>query len=322
MKKLIIQIPCYNEEATLGLTLAALPREVEGIDMVEWLVVDDGSTDASVKVAREHGVDHIITKSRNRGLAQAFMSGLEHCINLGADIIVNTDADNQYNADDIPKLIAPILSREAEIVIGERPIDHIAHFSQGKKLLQKLGSWVVRMASGTDIPDAPSGFRALSREAAMRINVFTNYTYTLETIIQAGRKNMAITSVPVRVNEALRPSRLVKSTASYLRESLITIVRLFMIYRPFRFFALPGFILFTLGLYPMFRFLYYFVTAAPGKEVGHVPSLLFGVSFMVMGVALFIVALLGDMIAVNRMLLEDLRWRYRERDDREQQDKK
>ena len=312
MHKLIIQIPCYNEENTLGVTLAALPREVPGFDVVEWLIVDDGSTDRTIEVAQEHGVDHIIRVSRNRGLANAFLVGLDGAIKAGADVIVNTDADNQYNAGDIPKLVEPIVRGDAEIVVGARPITDIEHFSLLKKLLQKMGSWVVRMASGTDIPDAPSGFRAMTRSAAIRLNVFGSYTYTLETIIQAGRKSMAITSVPVRINEDLRPSRLVSSIPGYVQRSLFTIVRIFMTYRPFRFFAIPGGASLLIGLVPAIRFLYYYFSAAPGEEIGHVPSLLFGIFFMGTGAFLVLMGLIADLIGVNRMLLEDIRWRLRE----------
>ncbi len=312
MHKLIIQIPCFNEEETLGVTLDALPRKLPGIDVVEFLVIDDGSTDGTQRVAREHGADHVFPLTRNRGLAVAFMAGLDFSVKADADIIVNTDADNQYSAEDIPKLVEPILRGEAEIVVGERPIGNIAHFSPLKKLLQKLGSWVVRMASGTNIPDAPSGFRAMTREAAMRMNVFDNYTYTLETIIQAGRKNMAITSVPIRTNENLRPSRLVSSIPSYVRRSLFTIVRIFMTYRPFRFFAIPGALIFAVGLIPGLRFLYYFFILSPGEEIGHVPSLLLGIFLMTAGGALVTLGLVADLIGVNRQLLEDIRWRLRD----------
>ena len=228
--KLLIQIPCFNEAETLAIALAALPRVVAGFDTVEWLIIDDGSQDETVRVARENGVDHVISHTRNQGLAYGFMTGLDACLRLGADVIVNTDADNQYNADDIPALTAPILEHRADIVVGARPIDTIEHFSFVKKLLQKLGSWVVRVASKTDIPDAPSCFRAMSRAAAQRLIVFNDYTYTLETIIQAGQKNMAITSVPVRVNEDLRPSRLMKSIPSYIKRSIGTIIRIFIIF--------------------------------------------------------------------------------------------
>ena len=314
MHKLIIQIPCYNEEASLPAALKGLPRAVEGVDVVEWLVIDDGSTDSTIEVAKAHGVDHVVRLRVNRGLARAFMAGLDFCIHQEADIIVNTDADNQYNADDIPKLIAPILAGEADIVVGERPVSTIAHWSITKKVLQKLGSWVVRMASGTRIPDAPSGFRAISREAALRLHVFDNYTYTLETIIQAGRKNMAVTSVPIRTNPDMRPSRLVKNIPSYIQRSLFTIVRIFMTYRPFRFFVIPGIILIGIGCVPLARFLYLY---AIGQGQGNIQSLIFGTVIVQAGVALFVVALLGELIGVNRQLLEDIRSRLRELEFRE-----
>ncbi|WP_235949933.1 glycosyltransferase family 2 protein [Candidatus Regiella insecticola] len=237
--KLIIQIPCFNEAQTLAITLAALPRSVVGFDTVEWLIIDDGSQDNTAEVAKAQGVDHVIRHTNNKGLARAFMTGLDACLQLGADVIVNTDADNQYNAEDIPALTQPILQHRAELVIGTRPITTIEHFSPVKKILQKLGSWVVRIASKTDIADAPSGFRAISRTAAQRLMVFNDYTYTLETIIQAGQKNITITSVPIRVNEDLRPSRLVKSIPSYIKRSIVSIIRIFIIYRPFRFFSTP-----------------------------------------------------------------------------------
>lgn len=238
--KLIIQIPCYNEAGTLAIALAELPRHVPGFDKVEWLIIDDGCVDETVAVAKANGVDYVVRHTGNQGLAKAFMTGLEACLAAGADVIVNTDADNQYNAGDIPALVAPIVEGKAEIVIGSRPIATIQHFSPVKKALQKLGSWVVRAASKTKVPDAPSGFRAYSRAAAQRMMLFSEYTYTLETIIQAGQKNMAVTSVPVRVNGDLRPSRLVKSIPSYIRRSIVTIIRIFIIYRPFRFFATWG----------------------------------------------------------------------------------
>ncbi len=322
MIKLIIQIPCYNEEKTLAVTLAALPRQVPGVDVVEWLVVDDGSTDRTVEVARANGVDHVVRQRTNRGLAWAFMAGLDACIRRGADIIVNTDADNQYNADDIPVLVAPILRGEAEIVVGARPITDIEHWSFSKKLLQRVGSWVVRVASRTSIPDAPSGFRAMTRNAALRLNVFNDYTYTLETIIQAGRKNMAITSVPVRTNPDLRPSRLVRSMPRYVQRSLFTIVRIFMTYRPFRFFAIPGVLIFLAGAVPALRFLYFY---AQGNGNGHIQSLLFSVLFLGSGAFLVVVGLIADLIGVNRMLLEEVRWRMRDlqlRQDRKEREEK
>ena len=240
MTKLIIQIPCYNEEETLGVTLDDLPRRVPGIQRVEWLVIDDGSADRTAEVARRHGVHHVVRLPVNQGLARAFMAGIRHSLAAGADIIVNTDADNQYCAADIPKLIQPILEGRASIVIGARAIAQIDHFSRRKKLLQRLGSWVVRVASGTDVPDAPSGFRAFSREAALLLNVFNTHTYTLETIIQAGRRGIPIVSVPIRTNPDLRPSRLIRSLPSYVLRSAVTILRSFATYKPLRFFASIG----------------------------------------------------------------------------------
>jgi glycosyltransferase involved in cell wall biosynthesis len=304
--KLIIQIPCYNEEATLGITLSALPRHVTGVDTVEWLIIDDGSTDKTVEVAKAHGIDHVVSLSRHLGLASAFVAGLEASLGAGADIIVNADADNQYSADDIPHLIAPIVARRAEIVIGSRPISTTEHFSPLKKFLQGLGSWVVRIASKTDIPDAPSGFRAMSRAAAMQLHVFNEYTYTLETIIQAGQKGMVVTSVPIRTNEDLRPSRLIKSIPSYIQRQILTILRVFMTYKPFRFFAVPGVILFSLGMLIGLRFLYFYLTKA---GAGHVQSLILAALLMGMGFFLAIVGLLADLISVNRKLLEKLDWR-------------
>ena len=309
--KLIVQIPCYNEAQTLGITLKELPRKVEGFDAVEWLIIDDGSTDNTVEVAKGHGVDHVISFTKNQGLARAFMAGLEACLRFGADVILNTDADNQYNAHDIPKLVKPILEGKADIVVGARPIDTIEHFSPSKKMLQKIGSWVVRAASKTDIPDASSGFRAISREAAMQLNVFSEYTYTLETIIQAGQKNMAITSVPVRVNADLRPSRLVKSIPSYLCRSILTIFRIFMTYRPFRFFLVPGLVFFGIGMLIGFRFLFYYFQ---GHGQGHIQSLLLATILLIMGFQFVMVGLLADLIAANRKMLEDIQWRVRSGD--------
>lgn len=306
--KLIIQIPCYNEAGTLAIALAALPKKVLGFDSVEWLIIDDGSSDDTIKVARKNGVDHVVRHTRNQGLARAFMTGLEACLHLNADVIVNTDADNQYNADDIPALTAPIIANQADIVVGARPIETIAHFSPIKKMLQKLGSWVVRVASKTDIPDATSGFRAISRSAAQNLTVFSSYTYTLETIIQAGQKNMSITSVPIRVNDDLRPSRLVKSIPSYVRRSLVTIVRIFIIYRPFRFFGTIGAILFGAGLLTCLRFMWEYVGRNGG---GHIQSLILAAVLLVMGFQSLLVAFLADLLAANRKLIEDVRFRLR-----------
>lgn len=306
--KLIIQIPCYNEEKSLPIALSHLPREVEGFDKVEWLIIDDGSTDRTVEVAKENGVDHIVRLPTNQGLAKGFMAGLDGALNAGADVIVNTDADNQYEAEDIPKLVKPIVAGEAEVVVGARPIDNIEHFSAMKKILQKVGSMVVRIASNTDLPDAPSGFRAMSRDAAMRLNVFSEYTYTLETIIQSGQKNMAITSVPIRTNEELRESRLVKSIPNYVKRSILTIFRIFMTYRPIRFFAVPGVISFLLGLALGLRFLYFYLVGAGG---GHIQSVILSALLMGVGFFLIVVALIADLIAVNRKLMEDIQYRMR-----------
>lgn len=311
MTKLIIQIPCYNEERTLATTLAALPRHLPYIDEIEWLVIDDGSKDSTVDVAEANGVDHIVRLPTNQGLAKAFMAGLEACLKAGADIIVNTDADNQYCADDIPKLIKPILLGRAEIVIGARPILAIEHFSPLKKLLQKLGSWVVRLASNTNIPDAPSGFRAISRNAAMQLNVFNQYTYTLETIIQAGHKGMAITSVPIRTNGYLRPSRLVKSIPIYIQRSILTILRIFMIYQPLRFFVMLGSIPFTLGFVLGVRWLVLFLG---GTSRAHVPSLILAAILILIGFQLWMLGLVADLMAANRKLMEELQLRLRRMD--------
>jgi len=302
--KLIIQIPCYNEAETLAIALGALPREVEGFDKVEWLIINDGSTDDTVKVAKECGVDHIVDFKHNQGLAKGFMAGIKECLRQGADVIVNTDADNQYEAQDIPKLVKPILEHQAEYVIGARPIDQTEHFSPAKKLLQKLGSWVVRKASRTDIPDAPSGFRAMSRECAMQLNVYNNYTYTLETIIQAGQKNMAITSVPIRTNEDLRPSRLLSSIPNYIKKSVVTIVRISVVYKSFQFFMSIAAVLFGLGLLLGVRYLYFYFT---GEGDGHVQSVILAGVLMGMGFQTGLIAFIADLLSVNRKLLEELR---------------
>ena len=309
--KLIIQIPCYNEADTLAITLNDLPRQVSGFDSVEWLIIDDGSQDETIQVALDNGVNHIVRHTHNQGLARGFMNGLDACLRLGADVIVNTDADNQYNANDIPKLTSPILEKKADLVIGARPIETIEHFSVIKKLLQKLGSWVVRVASKTDIPDAPSGFRAMSRAAAQRMMVFNSFTYTLETIIQAGQRDMAITSVPIRVNGDLRPSRLVKSIPSYVKRSIVTIIRIFVIYRPFRFFGTIGSILFLMGFFIGLRFLWFYFQ---GGGDGHVQSLILGGALLIMGFVTILVAFLADLLAANRKLMEDVRYMLRNSD--------
>lgn len=302
--KLIIQIPCFNEEKTLAIALEAFPREVPGFDCVEWLIIDDGSTDKTVDIAKKYGVDHIVCHTTNKGLAKGFMTGLNACLALGADVIVNTDADNQYNADDIPALTAPILKKYADFVIGARPISEIEHFSRVKKVLQKLGSFVVRVASGTDIPDAPSGFRAMSRACAAQLMVYSKYTYTLETIIQAGQMGISICSVPIRVNEDLRPSKLVKSIASYIKRSLITIVRIFVVYRPFFFFTLIGTVLFSIGFLIGLRYLCFW---AAGDGDAHIQSLILASILMTFGAGSGLMALLADLLASNRKLLEEIR---------------
>jgi len=307
--KVIIQIPCFNEEATLGITLAALPRELPGATSVEWLVIDDGSTDRTSEIARDAGVDHIVRLPSNKGLARAFTAGLEACVHAGADIIVNTDADNQYRASCIADLIEPIVARRADIVIGARPIDQIEDFSPSKRFLQKLGSWAVRQASRTDVPDSPSGFRAMSREAALRINVFGEYTYTLETIIQAGQKNMTVAWVPIETNPATRPSRLVKSVSSYVRRSIGTIFRIFMIYRPFRFFFSAGLIPFLIGAALSVRWLALFLLEDPTRA--RAPSLIAAAVFILIGVQLWTFGLIADLLAANRVLLEDVQLRLR-----------
>ncbi|MEA1880454.1 MAG: glycosyltransferase family 2 protein [Campylobacterota bacterium] len=309
--KLIIQIPCYNEAGTLAIALGALPREVEGFDKVEWLIINDGSTDETVKVAKECGVDHIVDFKYNQGLAKGFMAGLDECLKQGADVIVNTDADNQYEADDIPKLTAPILANEAEYVVGERPISQTEHFSPAKKFLQKLGSWVVRKASNTDIPDAPSGFRAMSKECAEQLNVYNNYTYTLETIIQAGQKNMAITSVPIRTNEDLRPSRLFSSIPDYIKKSVVTIVRIFVVYKPFSFFMSIAAVLFGLGFLLGLRYLYFMIS---GDGEGHTQSVILAGVLMGMGVQAALIGFVADLLAVNRKLLEKIKLSTTKRD--------
>lgn len=304
--KLVIQIPCFNEESSLPITLSELPKTVPGFDTVEWLVIDDGSTDNTVEIANKYGVHHIVRHVQNQGLAKAFMTGLNACLSLGADVIVNTDADNQYQASDIEHLVGPILNQQADIVIGARPISETEHFSMLKKLLQRLGSWVVRIVSGTNIEDAPSGYRAFSRSAAKKLMVFNEYTYTLETIIQAGQKNIPICSVPVGTNDDLRPSRLVRSMPSYIVRSFMTIIRIFVVYRPFRFFVTVGSIIFFIGMLIGIRFLWFYI--ADGG-VGHVQSLILAAVLLGMGFQTILIAFVADLLAANRRLLEEQRER-------------
>ncbi len=309
LNKLIIQIPCFNEAETLGITLEELPRSIDGFENVQWLVIDDGSTDQTASVARGYGVDHIVQLPKNQGLARAFLAGIDEAVRQGADVIVNTDADNQYCAGDIQKLVDPIVNGQAEMVIGERPISTTPHFSRAKKVLQRVGSWVVRTVSKADVEDAPSGFRAISRATAMRLNVFSDYTYTLETIIQAGQKNMAVKSVPIRTNPDLRPSRLFKSIPGYVGRSAMTIIRIFMTYRPFHFFAVPGLACCLVGGFLYVRFLYFLITAA---GVGHIQSLILGSMCLGVGIAGIVVGFIADLISVNRKLLEKVDCNVRE----------
>lgn len=303
--KLIIQIPCYNEESTLEIALNALPKQIEGIDEIEYLIINDGSSDRTVEVARAWGVHHIVNFRRNKGLSEGFTAGIDEALRQGADIIVNTDADNQYCGEDIVKLVEPILNGTADIVIGERPIDSISHFSSLKKKLQHLGSWFVRLASNTDIPDAPSGFRAISRDAAMRLHVINEYTYTLEMIVQAGREKIAITSVPIRTNEELRPSRLFHSMGSYIKKSGLTIIRAFMMYKPLKFFGIVGSIPFLAGVLLGIRFLIYLYR---GNGTGHVQSLILAAVCLLAGIMIYVVGLHADLIAANRKILEDVKY--------------
>lgn len=306
--KLIIQIPCYNEAETLEIALNDLPKHIDGIDTIEYLIINDGSKDNTVEVARNWGVHYVVNFRRNKGLAKGFMAGLDACLRNGADIIVNTDADNQYCGNDIEKLVRPILGGKTDIVIGERPIDQTEHFSPLKKKLQHLGSWVVRKASKSDIPDAPSGFRAYSKEAALRINVTNEYTYTLETIVQAGREKIAMESVPVRTNRELRPSRLFNSMMGYVKKSMVTIMRAYIMYKPLKFFTIVGIIPFLLGAAIGIRYL---VLLFMGNAGGHVQSLILASILIMMGFMTIIIGLQADIIAANRKLLEDIQYRVR-----------
>lgn len=306
--KLIIQIPCYNEAETLEIALNDLPKHIDGIDEIEYLIINDGSNDDTVRVATEWGVHHVVNFTSNRGLAKGFMAGLDGCLRHGADIIVNTDADNQYCADDIEKLVRPILDGRTDIVIGARPIDDTEHFSWIKKKLQHFGSWVVRKASDTDIPDAPSGFRAFSKEAATRINVVNDYTYTLETIVQAGRERIPMMWVPVRTNPELRPSRLFSSMIGYVKKSILTILRAYMMYKPLTFFTTIALFPFIIGIGISIRFLILF---ASGDGTGHIQSLILACTLLIMGFLTFMIGLVADLIAANRKILQDTQYHTR-----------
>lgn len=309
--KLIIQIPCFNEAETLEVTLNDLPKHIDGIDEIEYLIIDDGSHDNTAEVAKKWGVHYVVRFRRNKGLAKGFMAGLDACLKNGADIIVNTDADNQYCGADIETLVRPILDKKAHIVIGERPIDDTEHFTPLKKKLQHFGSWVVRKASNTTIPDAPSGFRAYSREAAMRINVINDYTYTLETIVQSGREKMAVMSVPIRTNPELRESRLFHSMWGYIKKSMLTIVRTYLMYRPLYFFFMLGSILALAGVGFFVR---YFVFFCSGEGGGHLQSLILASTLLIVGFQTIVVGLLGDVISANRKILQDVQYHVRKMD--------
>jgi glycosyltransferase involved in cell wall biosynthesis len=306
--KLVIQIPCLDEEQTLPQTLAALPRTVRGIDTVEVIVIDDGSTDRTTDVARAAGVTEIVRFPNHQGLARAFAAGLDRALQLGADIIVNTDADNQYSGDDIERLIAPILRGDADMVIGDRDPSRLGHFSPGKRLLQRIGSWVVRQLSGTKVPDASSGFRAISRAAALKINVFSDFTYTLETIIQAGKKQIAIGHVPVRANPTERPSRLFSGASHYIRRSASTLVRIYALYEPFKVFGTLGGVLILGAAVIGVRFLWDYFTA--GGQ-GHVQSLILAAALLIIGFLTTLIGMLADLIGRNRQLSEEILLRVR-----------
>jgi len=298
--KLIVQIPCLNEEATLPQTIADIPRQIPGVDQVEILVIDDGSTDRTVEIARRLGA-RVLRNRRNLGLAYTFRRGLDHCLEAGADIVVNTDGDNQYAGADIPKLIAPILAGTADIVVGDRQTQEIAHFSPVKKFLQWLGSGVVQRLADARVPDTVCGFRAISREAALQLNIVSKFSYTTEMVIQAGRRRLAMTSVPIRVNPVTRESRLFQSTLHFVARSLSTMLRTYAMYQPLRMFMYIGTVLTLLGTVPILRFLYFWLI---GDGAGHIQSLLLGGAFLVMGFVTYLIGLVADLIAVNRQLLE------------------
>jgi glycosyltransferase involved in cell wall biosynthesis len=301
--KLVIQIPCYNEEQSLPLTLSEIPREIPGLDTVEILVIDDGSTDQTSRVATEAGAHHVIRHVRNQGLAKAFRTGLDACLGLGADIIVNTDADNQYAGSAIPELIRPILEGRADIVVGDRQTDQVSHFSSSRKRLQKVGSFVVRLLSGLEVPDAVSGFRALSRAAALQLNIVSSFSYTIEMLIQAGKKRIAVAWVLVPVNPKTRESRLFRSLSYFLLQSLATMVRTYTMYKPLRVFTFLGGTLVVIGALPVARFLFFYLQ---GQGGGHVQSLVLGGVLLVFGFVSLLVGVVADLIAFNRTLIEIL----------------
>jgi glycosyltransferase involved in cell wall biosynthesis len=300
--KLIIQIPCYKEEETLPATLADLPRQIEGFDDVEWLVIDDGSDDRTVEVAREHGVDHIVRLTNNKGLAYAFQAGLDACLKLGADVIVNTDGDNQYYGGDIPKLVAPVLRGDADMVVGDREVQNIEHFSPLKKSLQRLGSWVVRQASSTEVPDTTSGFRAYNREAAMSLVVVSRFTYTLETIIQAGKQYVTTAHVPIRTNPKTRESRLFPSMWSYVRRNALSIFRIYTRYEPLKVFMTAAAFVMLAALVVWGRYAYFYIFEDDGA--GHVQSLILGAVLFNAGMVLAALGILGDLLSANSTMMQ------------------
>ncbi len=308
MKKLIIQIPCLNEADTLPGTLRDLPRHVDGIDVIETLVIDDGSLDGTAEVARGHGVHHVVRFTRHKGLAAAFMAGIDAAVKLGADFIVNTDADNQYAGSSIPALLEPLIAGRADVVIGDRDIVSLRHMSASKKFLQRFGSWVVRQVSNTQVPDTTSGFRAYTREAALRMSIVSDYSYTLESIIQAGKRRMAIAHVPVRCNPKTRPSRLFDSMLSYIKNSGATIVRVYAMYEPLKVFTYIGLVVASAGAALSGRFMYYYVL---GDGAGHVQSLILSAVLLIVGFQVGLIGLLADVISGNRRLIEDVLYRIR-----------
>lgn len=319
MKKLIIQIPCLDEANTLPATLRDLPRSIPGIDIIEVLVIDDGSRDETAAVARASGADHVVRFRRNKGLAAAFRTGLDTALKLGADYIVNTDADNQYAGQEIPKLLAPLLEGKADLAIGDRNIQSLHHVSRTRKSLQSIGSWVVRQVSGTQVPDTTSGFRAYTREAALRMNIVSEFSYTLESIIQAGKKRMAIAHVPITTNPHTRESRLFDSVFTYVKKSAATIVRIYAMYEPLKIFTYLGATVFGLGFAISLRFLYFYVT---GSGLGHLQSLILSSVLMIVGFQVLLIGLLADVTSSNRKLIEDLLYRIRSMELRQHSDQR
>lgn len=312
--KLIVQIPCYNEEKTLSQTIRDIPRQIEGISEVEILIIDDGSIDNTIDVARDNGVDHIVKNISNRGLAKTFYTGMDACLRLGADIIVNTDGDNQYKGEDIPKLIEPILKQKADMVIGDRQTDKIPHFSFLKKRMQNIGSFVVRKLSGTRVRDTVSGFRSFSRETALQLNIVSTFSYTIETLIQAGKKQLTVASVPVRTNPKNRESRLFINIPHFLERSISTIIRIYTMFQPLKIFVIIGSFFIAGGMIPSIRFIYFYLN---GTSTGHVQSLILAAILFIIGFQVYMIGLLADVIGFNRKLIEEtlLRVKRIEMDD-------